>query len=455
MPSLLDLSMHFFLQMAVILAAYRVIWLLFERLGQVQVVAIMAAGFLLGPSVLGAAWPAAQEWLFPITIDIGGTPVTHPSLTIVYVVGQLGLVLYMFLVGTSFQTGIFASHFRVASATATAGVAVPMLLGGIAGFVLATHGGYFTDKVESWQAALFLAAAVSITAFPMLAWIIDASGLHRTRLGTMSLACAASDDALSWVLLAAVVASTRDSMISAVVALVGGVAFVVFMFGVGKRLLAPLNTWADRHPHGDNELPVAPLVTVLLIVLLCAWYTDKVGVYSVFGAFIAGIVMPRGQFLDALRARTEPLVSYLLLPAFFIYSGLNTELSLIVAPPVLVAALAVLILSFGGKFGAVTLAARFQGMSWREAGAMGTLANARGLMELILLNVGLTQALITPALYTILALMAFATTFAATPIYRLFERNARKHGLIFGPDGETPAPTSPPADRRGSVSATA
>ncbi|MBF6137354.1 cation:proton antiporter [Nocardia otitidiscaviarum] len=437
MPSLLELSMHFFVQMAAILVAYRLVWLVCRPLGQVQVVAIMAAGFLLGPSVLGAVWPAAQRWLFPTTIAIGGETVTHPSLGVIYVVGQLGLVLYMFLVGSAFQTDILGAHVRVAGATATAGVAVPMLLGGATGLVLAARGGYFTDEIASWQAALFLAAAVAITAFPMLAWIIHDSGLHRTRIGTMALACAASDDACAWVLLAAVVASTRGDAAGALIAVGGGVGFVVFMLTVGRRALAPLNGWADRIPNGD-AVATAPLIVMLTVVLLCAWFTDLVGVYSVFGAFVAGIAMPRGRLLDQVRARTEPLVSYLLLPAFFIFSGLQTELSLILEPAVLLTAVAVLVVSFGGKFGAVTLAARYQGMSWREAGSMGALANARGLMELILLNIGLTAGLITPALYTILALMALVTTFATTPLFRLFERNAHKHGRTFGADGEVP-----------------
>lgn len=441
MPTLFETSMHFFLQMTVILAMCRLVWLVFKRLGQVQAVATMAAGFILGPSVLGALWPDAQNWLFPVSIQVNGQSVTHPSLSVIYVIGQLGLVLYMFLVGTSFKTEIFTSHFRVAGATASAGVAVPMVLGGLTGVVLLNQGGYFTEDIVSWQAGLFLASAIAITAFPMLAWIIHDSGLHNTRLGTMSLACAASDDACSWILLATVVASTKDSMNGALLALVGGVAFVLFMFVLGKRLFRPIDTWAQREMQADPNrgMPVGPLTVMLLIALLCAWFTDMVGIYAVFGAFVAGIVMPRGQLLDTLRARTEPLVSNLLLPAFFIFSGLNTKLSLIFDPSVLLVAVAVLAVSFIGKFGAVTLAARYQGISWREAKAMGTLANARGLMELILLNIGLSEGLITLELYTILALMAFVTTFAATPIFRLLERNAWRDGLVFTAHGMGPA----------------
>ncbi len=447
--------MHFFLQMAVILVLCGLLWPAFRRLGQVRVVAIMAVGFLLGPSALGAVWPAAQEWLFPTMIRIGGEQVPHPSLTVIYVVGQLGLVLYMFLVGISFDTGTFVSHVRAAGVTAAAGIVVPMLLGCLTGYVLVAQGGYFTDKVDPWQAGLFTAAAIAITSFPMLAWIVQDAGLYRSRLGTMALSCAAADDACAWILLATVVAGADDSMGGAVLALVGAIGFVLFMFTLGKRLLGLLDGWAERETRGGrgDELPVGPLVAILLTVLLCAWFTDFVGIYSVFGAFIAGVVMPRGWLLDLVRARIEPLVAYLLLPAFFVFAGLNTELSLVFEPSVLLAAVAVLVVSFVGKFGAIAVAARAHGMSWREAGSMGTLANARGLMELILLNIGLTQGLITPALYTILAVMAFVTTFATTPILRLFQRSARKNGMTFGADGEMPIPAmeSMPSGQRGTA----
>lgn len=442
MPTLFELTMHFFFQMTVILAMCRLVWLVFKRLGQVQVIATMAAGFILGPSVLGALWPDGQDWLFPTTVQVAGQSIVHPSLAVIYVVGQLGLVLYMFLVGASFKTEILTSHFRITGATASAGMLVPMVLGGITGAILFTQDSYFTEDITSWQAALFMAAAIAITAFPTLAWIIYDSNLHNTRLGTMSLSCAASDDAVSWILLATVVASTKDSMNGALLALFGGIGFVVFMFVVGKRLLNPISGWAERELKTDPRrgLPVGPLTVMLLVVLLCAWYTDRVGVYAVFGAFIAGVVMPRGPFLDTLRARTEPLVSNLLLPAFFVFAGLNTELRLIFDPSVLLIAIAVLVVSFVGKFGAVALTARYQGISWRESTAMGTLANARGMMELILLNIGLSEGLITLELYTILALMAFVTTFAATPVFRLLERNAWRDGLVFTEHGMGPAP---------------
>ncbi len=439
MPPLLTITYQFFLQIVVILATYRLLWPLFRRLGQVQVVAIMVAGFLLGPSVLGAIWPQAQKWLFPTKLTIGTETVTHPNLIAIYVVGQLGLVLYMFLVGASFKLDILGAHTRQAGATSAAGIGVPLVLGGVVGWWMVDSGGYFTDKVAHWQGGLFVAAAVAITAFPMLAWIVYDSGLLNTRLGTMSLSCAAVDDACSWVLLATVVATAKGSVFGAVIAVGGGLFYLLFMIYLGRPLLARLDTWTPRR---DSErtggLPIAKLSIVLLVLLTASWFTDLVGIYSVFGAFVAGLMMPRGELLDTIRERFEPLTAYLLLPAFFIYSGLNTQLSLILDSSTLVMAGVVLVVSFAAKFGAIGLAARWQGMSWYEAGSMGALANARGLMELILLNIGLEAGLISGKLYTILAVMTIITTFVATPLQRLFARRLERTGARFGPDGVEP-----------------
>jgi Kef-type K+ transport system membrane component KefB len=440
MPTLLNITYHFFLQLAVILMTYRLLWPLFRRLGQVQVVAMMVAGFLLGPSVLGLIWPAAQKWLFPTKLTIGSETFTHPSLAVIYVVGQLGLILYMFLVGASFKLDILGAHLRQAGATSAAGIGVPLALGGVVGWWMVGLGGYFAGKVVPWQGGLFVAAAVAITAFPMLAWIVYDSGLLNTRLGTMSLSCAAVDDACSWVLLATVVATAKGSLLGAVVAIGGGLAYLLFMVYVGRPLLARINNWTPRHADAERTggVSISHVSVVLLVVLTASWFTDLVGIYSVFGAFVAGAVMPRGALLDAIRERFEPLTAYLLMPAFFIYSGLNTQLTLILDSSTLIMAAIVLTVSFAAKFGAVGLAARWQGMSWYEAGSMGALANARGLMELILLNIGHEAGLISGKLYTILALMTIITTLLATPLQRLFERRLNKSGCKFGPNGEEP-----------------
>jgi Kef-type K+ transport system membrane component KefB len=297
------------------------------------------------------------------------------------------------------------------------GIAAPMALGGLLGWAVVADGGFFPGRVAGWQGALFIAAAIAITAFPMLAWIVYDSNLLHTRLGTMALACAAADDAVAWILLAGVGASTKGSAAIAVVALLGSVAYLAVMLTVVRRLLRRLNDYATAKTRQGEGLPSGVLVSALLIVLVGAWLTDLIGVYAVFGAFIAGIVMPRGPMTTRLRERLEPLTAYLLLPAFFVYSGLNTRLTLLFEPGVLVALIVVLAVAVIGKGVSVAIAARVQGLPWREAGSLGALMNARGLMELILLNVGLTAGIVTPELYTILAIMTIVTTFAASPLH--------------------------------------
>lgn len=433
MPPVADIAMRFFLQMAVIVAVYRLLWPVFRRLGQVEVVAIMFAGFALGPSLLGAVAPDVQNWLFPTSIVVGGVKSTHPSLVALYIVGQLGLVLYMFIVGMGFNVGIFSKHVRHAASVSLAGIAAPMILGGLVGWLMASQGGFFTGDVQAWQGGLFIAAAVAITAFPMLAWIIYDTGLLHTRLGTMALACAAADDATAWILLAGVVASTKGEPHVAVVAAIGGATYLLIMVTVGRRLLQRLDQWAVRRSPDGDTLPTGAFVTALLVMLAGAWFTDVVGVYSVFGAFIAGVVMPRGHLSRVLTERLQPLTAYLLLPAFFIYSGLNTKLSLIFGGSTLAMMALVLVVSFVGKGLSVALAARAQGMDWREAGSLGALMNARGLIELILLNIGLNAGIVGPRLYTILAVMAIVTTFIATPLYKGIQRFGRSSMPADGP----------------------
>lgn len=424
MPSFLHIAMHFFLQVAIVLLTYLALTPVFRKLGQAQVIAIMVAGFVLGPSVLGWLWPAGQAWLFPTKLAFGDHNLSHPNLVAIYVVGQLGLVLYMFMVGASFNLQLLSTHLRQAATTSAVGIACPMLLGGVVGWWLVSSRGFFTQDIQPWQGGIFMAAAVAVTAFPMLAWIIYDSGLVDSRMGTLALACAAIDDAAAWIILAAVVASTKGKTSGALLALGGGVVFVAIMISAVRPLLMKLFQWSASRVDlqgGNRAFPTAHFCGVLVVILTAAWVTDLVGCYCVLGAFVAGAVMPRGEPLLTITQRMDPLVSYLLLPCFFVYSGLNAHIELIFNRSVLMAAAVVLLAAFVGKFGGVALAARWQGLSWSEAGSIGALTNARGLMELILLNIGFENRVITSELYTILALMTIVTTFAATPLHRMFE----------------------------------
>ncbi|SNY24300.1 cation:proton antiporter [Paractinoplanes atraurantiacus] len=437
MPTATRLTSMFLLQLGVIIVAYRLLTPLFRRLRQTQVVAVMVAGVLLGPSLFGLVAPGAQEWLFPREIEIGGEAVPHPSATILYVVGQLGLVLYMFVVGTALRTDLLTRHLRTAGATALTGLAVPTLAGAGLGWLMVHHGGaaLFPAGVSGWQGALFIAAAISVTAFPMLAWMISEAGLRETRLGTLALSCAAVDDAAAWILLAVVVATTGGSAWTGATAVGLTVVFVAVMLTAGRRLLARLGPRADAAVTAGG-LPAGPLLIAVLVMLACAWTTDAIGVHSVFGAFLAGVAMPRGAFTTALGERLEPLVTYVLLPAFFVYSGLNTDLRLFVDPAVAWYLVLTLVVAFVAKGAAVAFSGRWQGLDWPESLSLGALMNARGMVELVLLNVGLTAGLVTPQLYAVLAVMTIVTTVVANPLQLWFNRARRATAL-----------RRPPADR--------
>jgi Kef-type K+ transport system membrane component KefB len=412
-----DLSVRFFLQLAVVLAACRIVGLLARRVGQPQVVAEMITGVFLGPSLLGLfeVTKPVQTWLFPTQ-----------SKAIFFSTCQVGLSIYMFLVGVEFRSDLFRSRAKAAATVSIAGMLTPFILGGlIALWLVRSPGTYFAAKVQTWEAVLYLGASMCITAFPMLARIIVERGLAGTSLGTLALAAGAMDDAAAWCLLAVVLASFQDDSTIALKAIGGGVAYATFVLTIGRSLLARF----ERTVKPDGTLPNSALATVLMLVMLGSWFTDVIGIYAVFGAFILGCAMPRGRFASALMRQVEPFVVVFLLPTFFTYSGLNTRLDLVTTPALLGVALVVLAAACLGKFGACWAAARLHGEDNPTSLAIGTLMNARGLMELIILNIGLERGLITPQLFSIMVVMAIATTLMATPIFEwVYGRKARSRG---------------------------
>lgn len=414
MPSNFDLVIHLFLQLTVILLACRALAALLRPLGQAAVVAEMIAGVLLGPSLLGQVWPGAQEFLFPRTLPGGGT---HPSMTVLYALSQLGLVLYMFVIGLHFDARRLSGRFGQAAGVSLSGVAAPLVLGGVLGWLWAADPRLFGPGLAPGQAALFLGAAMAITAFPMLARIIHESGLTHTRLGTLTLGAAALDDAAAWCLLAVVLATLQGDPAIAALAVGGGAVYALVTLRLARPLLG---RFAGTVSAGVLHPPA--LVLLLALLMGCAWFTDRIGIYSIFGAFVLGAALPRGAFAEAAGRTVEPLTVTLLLPIFFVYSGLNTRLSLLLDPAVLGAALLIVAVAFLCKGGACLLASRLGGASWRDAALIGVLMNARGLMELILINIGLERGIITPALFTALALMAVLTTFVASPLFAWVRR---------------------------------
>ncbi len=408
-----DLTVKLFLQLAVILAACRACGFIGRRFfGQTQVVSEMVAGVLLGPSLLGLLVPEAQAWLFPKTLPAGGP---HPSMLILYALSQLGLVLYMFIVGMEFNHRLLLGRVRHASLVSGAGIAAPLALGAVAALTLRGDADLFAPHVTPGAAALYLGAAMSITAFPTLARILHEKGITRTRLGTLALAAGSSGDAAAWCLLALVLSYLEGSWLIAMLAIGGGGLYVLAMLLLGRPLLRVL----DRGVDEQGRIAPGTLVAALLVLMLGAFVTDVVGIYAVFGAFIAGVAMPRGRFADAAIGHLEPLTTTFLLPVFFVYSGLNTQIGLLASPAVWRVAVILVAVAIVGKGVACLLAARVAGEAWRESVAIGVLMNARGLMELIILNIGLQHGIITPTLFTIMVLMAVVTTLMTSPLFDL------------------------------------
>lgn len=409
-----QLSVAFFLQMCVILTACRVVGWLAKRCGQPQAVGEMIAGVLLGPSLFGLVWPTAQSFIFP-----------PETLKVLYVGAQLGIGLYMFLVGAEFDAGHFRSRFRSAAAVSLAGMIVPFAFGAGLAWWLWEQSHLFGPKATSLDAALFLGAAIAITAFPVLARIIHDRGLTSTALGTLALSAGAIDDAAAWCVLAVVLARLGVNANGGYLAIGGGALYAVIMLFIAPRLLAPLGRHVER--QGSMSQPV--LGGLLALLMLCSWATDAIGIHAVFGGFLLGIAMPRGVVTRELRQKVEPFVVVFLLPMFFTYSGLNTQLHMINDSGLLLTGALVLAVSIVGKGVACYAAARLCGENNATSLAVGALMNARGLMELIIINIGLQHGIIGPPLFSMLVVMAIVTTLMATPIFEaVYARQARARG---------------------------
>jgi Kef-type K+ transport system membrane component KefB len=406
-----EISIIFFLQLAFILATVRIVGILAKRLGQPQVVGEMIAGVLIGPSLFGLLFPEVQGALFP-----------KETISVIYAVSQVGLVIYMFLIGAEFNVGLIRQRIRSAAFVSLAGILAPFLLGSGVALLMLRSQTLFAPDVAAWEAMLFTGSAMSITAFPMLARIIYERGLSGTSLGTLALAAGSIDDALAWCLLAVVLASFGSNPMIAVSAIGGGVLYALVILLVLRRLLRPLEKKAQQNGRITGPM----LGFILMLVMLGAWFTDTVGIYAVFGAFIMGIAMPRGMVNQELHRLLEPISTNFLLPLFFIYSGLNTQLGLIVSSEMWSILLLVVLAAIVGKGVACWAAARLSGENNRDALAIGTLMNARGLMELILLNIGLERGVITPAMFTVMVIMAIVTTLMASPLFELVYRGIRR-----------------------------
>jgi Kef-type K+ transport system membrane component KefB len=449
-----DVVSHVLATLAAVVGLGFILGRLLARLGQPPVIGEVLAGILLGPSLLGAVAPEAMHWFVP-------DPDTDPKGQVtaaLKAVSQLGVVLYVFLVGLELNAAKLKKQAHATVAISHASIVAPFVLGAALAlwlYPLVSHRG-----VPFTSFALFLGAALSVTAFPVLARILADRGLDKTEVGVVALGCAAADDVTAWCLLALVVGVAQAQVAGAIMTAVWAVAFIAGMFLVVR----PLAAWvcrkldglqpsplagegglraerADRvrgssdefpSPGGEapplspargegqeRPLPAVAVPGLFVAVLLCGLATEAIGVHAVFGAFLLGAVIPHDSKLAReISRRLKDVVTVLLLPAFFALTGLRTEVGLLGDwQSWLVCGVIVLVATLG-KWGGTLAAARFSGHDWRSAAALGAMMNTRGLMALIVLDVGLGIGVISPTLFAMLVLMALATTMATAPALR-------------------------------------
>lgn len=397
-----DTAARVLLAIAAVCIAALLLGRLFNHVGQPRVLGEIVAGIVLGPSVLGALRPGVADYLFPSEV-VG----------VLQVMAQFGLILFMFLVGLRLDVTLIRRKGHGAVLISHASIAFPFTLGVLAAVIV-----YPLVGSSSFIGfALFMGAAMAITAFPVLARILTDTGLYRTPIGVLSITCAAVDDVTAWVLLAVVTAVVKSSGFSHVVGtVVLSVAFAAAMVLAIRPLLARIST------SYESRARLRPIIAggLLAGLFLAAWVTEAIGSHSIFGAFLMGVIVPRShQMASDLADKLERVTTLLLLPIFFAIVGLETRMGLTVQPA-LWWSLAILILAVAviGKWGSSTLAARAVGFNWRDANALGVLLNTRGLTEIIILTIGRSLGVVSPALFTMMVFMTLVTTLMATPLLR-------------------------------------
>ena len=397
---------HLFVQLLVVIAASRLMGSAFTRVGIPAVVGEMAAGILLGPSLLGLLFPATFAFVFPTE-----------SLGALRLLSQIGICLFMFAVGMELNLSHARSKAPTAVAVSHASIVVPFLLGVTLAYFLfqdfAGSGATFTGF------ALFMGISMSITAFPVLARILQERGLTRTPLGSTAITCAAVDDVTAWSIMAFVVAIARSNNLGgAAFALALSLVFIAFMTLIVRRVLP---RWIGNAQLSAKEPSSSTLAIILCIVIAAALSTEVIGIHALFGAFLAGTVMPNVEgFRERINLRVEKFSSVLLLPLFFAFTGLRTQVGLLDGMHDWLLCLLIIVIATIGKLGASSIAARITGMGWRESLQLGALMNTRGLMELIALNLGYDLGILSPSIFTMLVIMALVTTVLTGPLLTLF-----------------------------------
>jgi Kef-type K+ transport system membrane component KefB len=395
------MTFHLLLALAVAIALGRIMGRLARLVGQPPVIGEILAGIMLGPSLLGAVAPAVYRFVLPLEVV--------PALG---AVANLAVVLYMFLVGLELNADAFGGRIKSTVVIAQAGIVVPFVLG--VALAVYLYPSLAPPAVSLTHFALFFGVAMSITAFPVLARILADTGLIRTALGTRALACAAIADLTAWCVLAVIVGLVQASTERAagVVLLTGLFVFTVLV--VGRPVMARLARQAEA-----RGWTTGPAVAALGLLFACAWMTHAIGVHAVIGAFLAGVIIPHASpVAHVLTRRLEPWVVALLLPAFFAFMGMKTEIGLVAGLAGWLTCGVIILAATLGKMGGTFAAARAVGLDTRQAAGLGILMNTRGLMELIVLNVGLELGVISPMLFTMMVGMALVTTGMTAPLLR-------------------------------------
>lgn len=397
---------HVLLALVVIILSARGLGSLFRRFNQPPVVGEMIAGILLGPSLLGLVLPGAYSSLFPKEIV--------PYLS---VIADIGVILYMFLVGVELNPKLLKGRAHASVATSHASIILPFLLGSAISLWLYPR--YSTSDVRFVVFALFMGISMSVTAFPVLARVVTDRGMHKNPLGAAALACAAIDDVTAWCLFALVVSVARAQAQRSLLTLALTAAFILFVFVVVR----PGAVWLARRHTEQRQTEQSSIVIACIALLIAALTTQWIGIHALFGAFLVGAVIPHDSRLaQNIRQKFEDLVVILFLPVFFAFTGLRTQIGLVRGPEDWAVCAAIIVVASLGKFGGGTIAARLTGLDWHEAASLGILMNTRGLMELIVLNVGLDLGVLSPSLFAMLVIMAVVTTVATTPVLERLNR---------------------------------
>lgn len=388
------------LQIVAIISVSRLFGFLFHKISQPTVIGEIIAGVALGPSLLGLFFPEFSIFLFPVE-----------SLPNLQFLSQVGLILFMFVIGLELDWKVVKNQAHDAVVISHASIVIPYFMGmGLAYFL---YESFAPDDISFLSFALFMGIAMSITAFPVLARVIQERNLTKTNLGIMAITCAAADDITAWCLLAVVVAIVQaGSFVSALFSIGLALCFVLFMMLVVHPFLKRLG-----HVYSSRETISKTIVAIaFLILLVSAYLAEVIGIHALFGAFLAGVIMPSNfSFRKIMMEKIEDVSLVLLLPLFFVFTGLRTEIRLLDDTHLWMICGAIILTAVAGKFGGTALASRIVGQSWKESLSLGALMNTRGLMELIVLNIGYDLGVLTPEIFSMMVIMALVTTFMTGP----------------------------------------